>query len=223
MPIRQGGMLASRVSTWPRDHFCRNTIAPRRSCPTTWNEFLPISMPITATVVSKVLAMACSLSLASLPAQSLAGREHGRTIPLADMSEFGATLGFYRLPLTIPVSPTRGVLDKQLINFVQQSIEVDWLGIEVVASDGERLLTRTRHGVRSQRNDRNIVGQGIAFKPTSGLPAVHNRQVEVHQNQVRELGDSHLTTSVSISGHQHFNIVQEFKAHLEHVCVVVII
>src|ERR1700746_536056 len=48
MPIRHGGRLVSRASTWPRDHFCRSTIAPRRSCPTTWNEFLPISMSITA-------------------------------------------------------------------------------------------------------------------------------------------------------------------------------
>src|SRR5215831_21239817 len=31
MPIRHGGRLASRASTWPRDHFCRSTIAPRRS------------------------------------------------------------------------------------------------------------------------------------------------------------------------------------------------
>src|SRR5262245_12830290 len=38
MPIRHGGRLASRVSTCPRDHFCRSTIAPRRSWPTTWND-----------------------------------------------------------------------------------------------------------------------------------------------------------------------------------------
>src|SRR5215813_11287148 len=47
MPIRQGGILANRASTWLRDHFCRSTIVPRSSRPTTWNEFLPISMPIT--------------------------------------------------------------------------------------------------------------------------------------------------------------------------------
>src|SRR5262245_579250 len=34
MPMRQGGRLASRASTWPRDHFWRSTIAPRRSRPT---------------------------------------------------------------------------------------------------------------------------------------------------------------------------------------------
>jgi hypothetical protein len=30
---------------------CRNTMAPRASWPTTWNEFLPVSMPITAIAV----------------------------------------------------------------------------------------------------------------------------------------------------------------------------
>ena len=72
MPIRQGGRLASRVSTCPRDHFCRNTIAPRLSCPTTWNEFLPISMPITAIAVSSSCDMACSLGSAPPSPASLA-------------------------------------------------------------------------------------------------------------------------------------------------------
>jgi hypothetical protein len=51
MPIRQGLILASRASTWPRDHFCRTTMAPRSSWPAMWNEFLPVSMPITAIAV----------------------------------------------------------------------------------------------------------------------------------------------------------------------------
>src|SRR5262245_56178910 len=63
MPIRHGGRLASRVSTCPRDHFCRSTIAPRRSWPTTWNEFLPISMPITAIALLSFSDMAFSLTL----------------------------------------------------------------------------------------------------------------------------------------------------------------
>src|SRR6266446_7790613 len=87
MPISQGGILASRASTWPRDHFCRSTMAPRASWPTTWNEFLPISMPITAIAVLGVWDMACSLSLAPHPSiLSLVGQEHGRTIPLAEVA-----------------------------------------------------------------------------------------------------------------------------------------
>src|SRR6516162_7957759 len=106
MPIRQGGRLASRVSTCPRDHFCRNTIAPRLSCPTTWNEFLPISMPITAIAVSSSCDMACSLGSAPLASlsggggRSTAGPFHYRTstlwavaewsgYPLTDARQFG--------------------------------------------------------------------------------------------------------------------------------------
>jgi hypothetical protein len=63
IPIKQGDRLASRASTWPRDHFCRSTIAPCLSWPTTWNEFLPISMPITATALLSLCDMACSLTL----------------------------------------------------------------------------------------------------------------------------------------------------------------
>ena len=49
-----------------------------------WNEYLPISMPITAIAVRAVVGMACSLSQAPLVSLSLAGQEHGRTIPLAN-------------------------------------------------------------------------------------------------------------------------------------------
>src|SRR5215468_11943517 len=85
MPIRHGGMFASRVSIWPRDHFCRSTIAPRRSRPTTWNEFLPISMPIVAMVAIDLLDMAVlHLTLAPSQHHSPVGQEHGRTIPLCD-------------------------------------------------------------------------------------------------------------------------------------------
>src|SRR5262249_34464656 len=84
MPIKHGDILAKRASTWPRDHFWRNTIAPRSSSPTMWNEFLPISMPTTAIAICDVAGMACSLVWAPLTSLSLVGQEHGRTIPLTD-------------------------------------------------------------------------------------------------------------------------------------------
>src|SRR5438105_1402481 len=78
------GQLANRASTWPRDHFCRSTSAPRSSWPTTWNEFLPISMPMAA-ILELTGDMACSLS--SVPHASFyrrrgwstAGPSHYRT------------------------------------------------------------------------------------------------------------------------------------------------
>src|SRR5260370_10902971 len=79
MPIRHGGMLASRASIWPRDHFCRSTIAPRRSRPTTWNEFLPISMPIVKMVAIDLLDMAVlRLTLAPSQHHTPKGQEHGK-------------------------------------------------------------------------------------------------------------------------------------------------
>src|SRR4051795_3597075 len=99
MPIRQGGILASRASTWPRDHFCRSTMAPRASWPTTWNEFLLISMPITVIAVLGVRDMAGYLSLAPYQLRLLAGQEHGRTIPLTDI---WSHTGNFPLPLRHP-------------------------------------------------------------------------------------------------------------------------
>jgi hypothetical protein len=86
MPIRQGGILASRASTWPRDHFCRSTMPPRVSWPTTWNEFLPISGRSRRSRywVSETWRAPCLGAPGQL---SLAGQEHGRTIPLPDVGD----------------------------------------------------------------------------------------------------------------------------------------
>src|SRR5215510_11415071 len=87
MPMRHVGRFASRAATWPRDHLCRRTMLPLRSWPTMWNEFLPISMPITATSLLNFSDMACSFVF-SAPCQLclLEGREHGRTIPFSDVA-----------------------------------------------------------------------------------------------------------------------------------------
>jgi hypothetical protein len=50
--------------------------------PTTWNEFLPISMPIAAMVAIDLLDMAVlRLTLAPSQHHLPVGQEHGRTIP----------------------------------------------------------------------------------------------------------------------------------------------
>src|SRR5262249_25759552 len=56
------------------------------SSPTTWNEFLPISIPIVAMVAIDLLDMAVlRLTLAPSQHHSPVGQEHGRTIPLAEV------------------------------------------------------------------------------------------------------------------------------------------
>ena len=87
IPMRQGRMLANRASAWLRDHFCRSTMAPRSSWPTMWNEFLPISIPTNGDCSVECLGHGVLLVFgASYQLRSLAGQEHGRTIPLADIS-----------------------------------------------------------------------------------------------------------------------------------------
>ena len=83
-PIKLGNLPFARcIALIGPIHFCRSTIAPRPSSRTTWNEFLPISMPITAIALCAVAAIGILLVLAPPASLSLAGQEHGRTIPLA--------------------------------------------------------------------------------------------------------------------------------------------
>jgi hypothetical protein len=59
-------------------------MAPRASWPATWNEFLPISMPINGDrgIWCLRYGVACSLFLVPLAQlRLLAGQEHSRTIP----------------------------------------------------------------------------------------------------------------------------------------------
>ena len=85
MPIRQGGILASRASTWPRDHFLPQHDGAAR---------------IVAHDVERVLTDInadygdCGIELLrhgvllvfGVPGQHemLVGQEHGRTIPISD-------------------------------------------------------------------------------------------------------------------------------------------
>src|SRR5262249_12493007 len=67
-------------------------IAPRPSRPTTWNVFLPISIPITAVTLGGFSVMGVLLSLSASVSLSLIRQEHGPTIPLSVFSDFGKSL-----------------------------------------------------------------------------------------------------------------------------------
>src|SRR5215831_12091920 len=85
IPIRHGGRFASRDTILARATFSRSTIAPRASRPTRCNVFLPGSIPMVTTAVLDLCAMAWFLLLTAPQACSLVGREHGRSIPFADV------------------------------------------------------------------------------------------------------------------------------------------
>src|SRR4029077_12270899 len=80
MPTRHGGMLAKRVSTWLRDHFCRSTIAPRSSWPTTWKRVLANIDANHDDCDLQLLGHGVLLVFAPLPSiLLLVGQEHGRS------------------------------------------------------------------------------------------------------------------------------------------------
>src|SRR5262245_55937172 len=104
-----------------------------------------------------------------------------------------------------------------------QAIELDRLGLELVASGGERLLARTGERMRGERNDRNVTRVRIALEAARGLPAVDARHFKVHQHDVRPLGGGHLAALLAILGGEHLELVGELEPHLEHVDVVVVV
>src|SRR5262245_27383764 len=162
MPIRHGGRLASRVSTCPRDHFCRSTIAPRRSWPTTWNEFLPISMPITAIALLSFSDMACSLTLVPrgqfrLLAGAGARPDHpisgvGTVVGAADIMQGCADAG--EAPLLI---------DAQVGDDVRHP-EAEGAGSLSEALDRERVVGDDRGG----RDQREAVHRQVHRAPLAG-------------------------------------------------------
>jgi hypothetical protein len=73
---RQGGTLASRASTWPRDHFCRSTDGAARIGANDVERVLADIDADHAIAVLSVWDMTCSLSLAPLcQLRLLAGQE----------------------------------------------------------------------------------------------------------------------------------------------------
>src|SRR5712672_2912594 len=90
MPTRHGGRFTNRPAIRVRETFSRRTIAPFSSRPIICSVFLPVSIPmVRATAVSALLGMACPPRALQKPPTDSAcrwGREHGRSIPLAEKS-----------------------------------------------------------------------------------------------------------------------------------------
>src|SRR5262249_4188928 len=88
IPIRHGGIFASRDTILVRATFSRSTISPRASRPTRCSMFLPGSIPTVTIAVPTLRGMACLLVLVALqPCSLVIGRERGRSIPFCDIGQ----------------------------------------------------------------------------------------------------------------------------------------
>src|SRR4051812_24157791 len=104
-PIRQGGRLARRSSSWPRASFWRQRILPCLSMPIRWKTFLPRSMPMVVTRSCRVLLVMGVVSAAFVvpafpyPAGNTAGPCH-----------YGVPVGADSSPDVLHVTTKRGDL-----------------------------------------------------------------------------------------------------------------
>src|ERR1700730_11569961 len=104
-----------------------------------------------------------------------------------------------------------------------QPIKFDRLGVELVASRGERLFAFTGERVRGQGDDWDVAGLRIALEPSCGFPAVHDGHFEVHQDDIGALANRHCAALLAILRRQHLEIAEQLEPHLEHEDVVVIV
>src|SRR5687767_9903614 len=71
------------------------------------------------------------------------------------------------------------------LQLLVENIFIDRLGHEVVAAALPRALLVAAHGVRRQYDDRDFRGLRVLLEAPCRLPAVHARQREVHEDEVR--------------------------------------
>src|SRR5712691_4096957 len=104
-----------------------------------------------------------------------------------------------------------------------QAVELDRLGVELVAAGGERLLARAGERMGRKRDDRNVGGLRIALQPSRGLPAVDAGHLEIHQDDVGAFGGGQVAALLAVLGGEDLELVQQLQPHLEHVDVVVVV
>src|SRR6516162_6384209 len=104
-----------------------------------------------------------------------------------------------------------------------QPLEFDRLGVELVASGRKRLLALAGERVRGERDDRDVARLWIVLQSSRRLPAVDDRHLEVHQDDVGALAQRHRTALLAIWRRHNVEIAQQLEPHLEHVDVVVVV
>src|SRR5262249_53511423 len=104
-----------------------------------------------------------------------------------------------------------------------QPIELDRLGVELVAPRRERLFALAGERMRGQRDDGDVAGLRIALEPSRGFPAIDDRHFEVHQDYIRALTNRHRAALLAVLRRQHLETAKYLEPHLEHKHIVVVV
>ena len=74
---------------------------------------------------------------------------------------------------------------RQIIYFAEQAFEIDRPGVIVITTGFPCFLLVTSHGVCGECNHRNRLRGRIGLDLVCRFPAVHDRQAQIHENEVR--------------------------------------
>src|SRR5262249_37813886 len=108
-------------------------------------------------------------------------------------------------------------------NGCDQTIKFDRFGVKLLAPRGNRLLALAGQRMCGQSDDRNVLGLRVAFQTPRGFPAVNNRHVEVHQDNIRPLGRRHLAPFLTVRGRENLEIPKKLEPHFAHIDVIVVV
>src|SRR5262245_23450885 len=108
-------------------------------------------------------------------------------------------------------------------NGCDQPVELDRLGVKLVAPCRERLFALTGERMRGQRDDGDVAGLRTALEPSCSFPAVDHGHFQVHQDDIRALANRHCAALLAILRRQHLEIAEQLEPHLEHEDVVVVV
>jgi hypothetical protein len=104
-----------------------------------------------------------------------------------------------------------------------KTLELDRLGVELVAPSGNRLFALAGQRVRGQSNDWDVVGLWIALQSPCGFPAINDGHFQVHQDNIGALAEGNLTSLLSVLRCQNLEIAQQLEPHFKHINVVVVV
>src|SRR5438094_37732 len=89
----------------------------------------------------------------------------------------------------------------QALELLAHEVRIDdGLGEVVVAADGARLLLVTGHRLRGEGDDAHAVAAVHLADAPGGFPAVHDRHLQVHEDQVGEIGAHGLDRLLAVGG-----------------------
>ena len=103
-------------------------------------------------------------------------------------------------------------------DLLEKPRQVDWLGVVVVATGGERLFAIRSERMGGQGDDRDRCRRGIGLEPPRRLPAVEHGKAHVHQYDFGSFLRRHGDTLRPVDGDQHF-VPLSCEAAREHVPV----